>query len=170
MTKISPILVTIIPSDSGFFFVTNFSENSSDLKKLVSFWVKKISPILVTIIPFDFGYFCHQNWRKFNGITKIGDNFVENQCGLIYAKMFTIFCEHFGDLNFLLNFRQIVHQCWWKFWWFDEIGEFLSDKNITNSGDNNSFRFWVFLSPILVKSLVNWRNWWVFKWQKFHQF
>ena len=45
-----------------------------------------MSPILVTIIPFDFGYFCHQNWRKCKGITKIGDNFVENQCGLIYAK------------------------------------------------------------------------------------
>ena len=25
------------------------------------------------------------NWQKFKGITKIGDNFVENQCGLIYG-------------------------------------------------------------------------------------
>ena len=120
-------------------FVTNFSENSSDLKKLVSFWVKKMSPILVTIISFDFGFFCHQNWRKFKGITKIGDNFVENQCGLIYAKIFTIFCENVGDLNFLLNFRQIFHQFWWKFWWFEEIGEFLCDENVTNSVNQQIF-------------------------------
>ena len=44
-----------------------------------------MSPMLVTIIPFDYGFFCHQNWRTFKGITKIGDNFVENQCGLLYA-------------------------------------------------------------------------------------
>ena len=30
--------------------------------------------------------------------------------------------------------------------------------------------FVLFLSPILVKILVIWRNWWVFKWQKYHQF
>ena len=44
-----------------------------------------MSPMLVTIIPFDYGFFCHQNWRKFRGITKIGDNFVENQCRLLYG-------------------------------------------------------------------------------------
>ena len=27
----------------------------------------------------------HQNCRKFKGITKIGDNFVENECGLLYV-------------------------------------------------------------------------------------
>ena len=26
----------------------------------------------------------HQNWRKFKGITKIGDNFVENQFRILY--------------------------------------------------------------------------------------
>ena len=50
-----------------------------------------MSPILVTIISFDFGFFCHQNWRKFKGITKIGDNFVENQCGLRHEN-FDPFC------------------------------------------------------------------------------
>ena len=72
------------------------------------------------------------------------------------------------------------HQFWWKFWWFDKIGEFLSDKNITNSGDNNSFRFWVFFvtnfgenfseslklsikkSPKLAKIQGNHQNWWQF--------
>ena len=42
------------------------------------------------------------------------------------------------------NFVFFCHQFWWKFWWFEEIGEFLSDENITNSGDNNSFRFCFF--------------------------
>ena len=28
---------------------------------------------------------CHQNWWKSDGITNIGENFVENQGGLIYA-------------------------------------------------------------------------------------
>ena len=36
----------------------------------------------------------------------------------------------------------------WKnlfwFWWFEEIGEFLSDGNFTNSGDNNSTQFCAF--------------------------
>ena len=36
MTKMSPILMTIIPSDF-VFFVTNFGENFGDLIKLVSF-------------------------------------------------------------------------------------------------------------------------------------
>ena len=38
----------------------------------------------------------------------------------------------------------------------EEIGEFLSDENVTNSGDNISFQNEVFLSPILVKILVIW--------------
>ena len=120
-----------------------------------------MSPILVTIIPLDFGFFRHQNWRKFKWITKIGDNFVEKQCGLIYAKMFTIFGKHFGNLNFLLNFRQIFHQFWWKFWWFEEIGEFLCDKNVTNSVNQQIFLkkspkllkfFSLEMSPKLVKN------------------
>ena len=41
------------------------------------------------------------------------------------------------------NFVFFCHQFWWKFWWFEEIGEFLSDENITNSGDENSFQFFV---------------------------
>ena len=57
-----------------------------------------MSPILVTIIPFDYGFSCHKNWRKFKGITKIGDNFVENQCGLLYDKnsgfAFTSNCQN----------------------------------------------------------------------------
>ena len=54
--------------------------------------------------------------------------------------MFTNFGENFGDLNF----RQIFHQFWWHFWWIEEIGEFLSDENVTNSGDNNSTKFCAF--------------------------
>ena len=78
----------------------------------------------------------------------------------IFAKLFTNFGDIFGELKKLVsfwvtkmspilvtiipsNFGVFCHQFWWKFRWFDEIGEFLSDKNITNSGDNNSFRFWV---------------------------
>ena len=62
-----------------------------------------------------------------------------------------VFVTNFGDLNFLLNFRQIFIQ-----FWIEEIGEFLSDKNVTNSGDNNSFQFWgVFLSQISANIFVN---------------
>ena len=98
----------------------------------------------------------------------------------IFAKFFTNFGEHFGDLNFLFTFCQIVHQFWWNFWWIEEIGEFLSDKNVTNSGDNNSFRFWMFFvtnlgenlseslkisikkSQKLAKIQGNHQNWWQF--------
>ena len=31
----------------------------------------------------------HQNWRKFKGIAIIGDNFVENECGLLYVANYT---------------------------------------------------------------------------------
>ena len=62
----------------------------------------------------------------------------------MFANIFTNFSEKFGDLNFLLNFRQIFHQFWWHFWWIEEIGEFLSDENVTNSGDNNSTKFCAF--------------------------
>ena len=101
----SPILVTIIPANFKFFFVTNFGENFGELKKLVSSWVTKMSPILVTIIPSDIVFFCHQFW--------------------------------------------------WKFWWFEEIGDFFSDENITNSGDNNSFQICFFQCH---------KFWWKFKW------
>ena len=50
----------------------------------------------------------------------------------MFANIFTNFGENFGDLNFLLNFRQIFHHFLWKSWWFEEIGEFL----ITKIGDN----------------------------------
>ena len=115
----------------------------------------------------------------------------------IFYWIFTNFGEHFGDLKKLVSFwvtkmspilMTIIpsdfvffcHQFWWKFWWFDKIGEFLSDKNITNSGDNNSFRFWVFFvtnfgenfseslklsikkSPKLAKIQGNHQNWWQF--------
>ena len=59
-----------------------------------------MSPILVTIISFDFGFFCHKNWRKFKGITKIGDNFVENQCGLLYVEADTISWEDLPWYNY----------------------------------------------------------------------
>ena len=92
---------------------------------------------------------------------KIFTNFGECFGDLNFYWIFTNFGEHFGDLKKLVSFwvtkmspilMTIIpsdfvffcHQFWWKFWWFDKIGEFLSDKNITNSGDNNSFRFWVF--------------------------
>ena len=90
VTKMSPILVTIIPANFKFFFVTNFGENFGELKKLVSSWVTKMSPILVTIIPSDIVFF---------------------------------FC----------------HQFWWKFWWFEEIGEILCDENVTNSVNQQIF-------------------------------
>ena len=114
-------------------FVTNFSENSSDLKKLVSFWVKKMSPILVTIISFDFGFFLSQKLAKIQGNH-------QNWWQFCRKSMWSHICQNFH--NFL-----------WKCWWF----EF-------------SFEFSANFSPILVKILVIWRNWWVFVWQKCHQF
>ena len=46
-----------------------------------------------------------------------------------------------AHIYFLVNFRQNFDQFWWHFWWIEEIGEFLSDENVTNSGDNNSSQF-----------------------------
>ena len=101
----------------------------------------------------------HQNWQKFKGITKIGDNFVENQCGLkgmrphsfsseflpkfspilvnvlviwIFYWIFTNFGEHFGDLKKLVSF------------WVTKMSPIL--MTIIPSD-------FVFLSPILVKIL-----------------
>ena len=51
--------------------------------------------------------------------------------------------SHIGaHIDFLQNFHQFL----WIFWWFEFSIEF-----------SPSF------SPILVKCLVNWRNWWKFK-------
>ena len=93
----------------------------------------------------------HQNWwqfcRKSMWSQRYETTFIFQW---IFAKIFTNFGECFGDLNFLLNF----HQFWWTFWWFEEIGEFLSDKNVTNSDDNNSFRFCFFCHQFW------WKFWW----------
>ena len=35
---------------------------------------------------------CHQNWWKSDGITRICANFVENQDGVIYAKIMIFLC------------------------------------------------------------------------------
>ena len=58
-------------------------------------------------------------------------------------KMGWVKMEVGAHIHFLLNFRPNCHQFWWKFWWFEEICDFLSDKIFTNSGDNNSCLFWV---------------------------
>ena len=105
-------------------------------------------------------HFRHTKTHQFLQITKIftkiGEKFAENSNHQDFHKKMWKFWHIWDHIHFLLNFRQIFHQFWWKFWWFEEIGEFLSDKNVTNSGDNNSFQFWVFLSPILVKIWVIW--------------
>ena len=51
------------------------------------------------------------------------------------------FCWKFWWFEFLIEFSPNFHQFWWNFWWIEETGESLSDKNITNSGDKNSFQF-----------------------------
>ena len=162
MTKISPILVTIIPSNfEGFFchqfwwkfrwfdeigeflsdknitnsgdnnsfrfwvlFVTNFSENSSDLKKLVSFWVKKMSPILVTIISFDFGFFLsqklakiqgnHQNWWQFCRKSMWAPIWEGVRGGIWPVRNFLIWRNWFVSLKMVKN--DVAHIPKWCCW------------------------------------------------------
>ena len=70
-------------------------------------------------------------------------------CPNQYYDIFLHLWEVGDHIHFLLNFRQIFHQFWWKFWWFE---------------------FYIEFSPKLSPILVIWRNWWVVKWRKFHQF
>ena len=68
----------------------------------------------------------------------------------IFAQFFTNFCENFGELKKLVSF------------WVTKMSPILVTIIPAN------FKF--FLSPILVKILVNWRSWWFLEWQKCHQF
>ena len=68
----------------------------------------------------------------------------------IFAKFFTNFGENFGELKNLVSF------------WVTKMSPIL----VTIIPPN----FVLFLSPILAKISVNWRIWWVFEWQKCHQF
>ena len=56
--------------------------------------------------------------------------------------------------SFSSEFSTKFHQ----FWWIEEIGEFLSEENVTNSGDNNSFQ----CCFKLAKNQGNHQNWWQF--------
>ena len=68
----------------------------------------------------------------------------------IFAKFFTNFGDIFGELKKLVSF------------WVTKMSPILVTIIPSNFGG--------FLSPILVKISVIWWNWWVFKWQKYHQF
>ena len=121
MTKISPILVTIIPSKFGFFYVTNFDENLSESLKISSFWVTKMSPILVTIIPSDIGFFMSPILVKILVIWRnlwfFSDENITNS----------------GDNNsFQIWFFQ-CHKFWWKFKWITKNFYY----KITKIGDKN---------------------------------
>ena len=69
----------------------------------------------------------------------------------IFAQFFTNFAENFGELKKLVSS------------WVTKMSPILVTIIPAN------FKFF-FLSPILVKILVNWRSWWFLEWQKCHQF